>query len=72
MHRAGLIQRGKFIAKGEFKKKGYLGSGGIGRFRDTLWAAALWTRTISGFNEEKRANLAAKHKSEIYSKLGVS
>jgi DGQHR domain-containing protein len=72
MRHAGLLQRGKFIAKGEFKKKGYLGSGGIGRFRDTLWAAALSAKPISGLSEENRANLATKHKSEIYAKLGVS
>jgi DGQHR domain-containing protein len=71
MQRAGLIQRDRFIAKGEFQKKGFLGSGGIGRFRDTLWAAALSKRTISGLADEKKTSLAEKHKSEVYSKLGV-
>jgi hypothetical protein len=70
MRRAGLFQREKFIAKGEFRKKGFLGSGGIGRFRDTLWAASLATRTISGLTDEKRAKLAAGYKSKIYSELG--
>ncbi|MGB8657616.1 MAG: DGQHR domain-containing protein [Candidatus Zixiibacteriota bacterium] len=37
--RAKLEEKGKFITKSRFKQKGYLGSGGIGRFRDTLWAA---------------------------------
>jgi DGQHR domain-containing protein len=72
MRHAGLFQRGKFIAKGEFKKKRYLGSGGIGRFRDTLWAAALSTGSIARFDEQKKANLAAKHRGDLYFKLGVS
>jgi len=35
---AGLLKKNVFIDKNEFKDNGYLGSGGIGRFRDTLWA----------------------------------
>ena len=37
--RANLLQDGAFIEKKEFKNRMYLGSGGIGFFRDTLWAA---------------------------------
>ena len=37
--RAGLVKNGKFLEKGDFKEKGFLGSGGLARFRDTLWAA---------------------------------
>ena len=37
--KSGLIVRGIFISKEDFKALGYLGSGGIGRFRDSLWAA---------------------------------
>ena len=39
MVRARLLKDGKFLAKSDFKAKGYLGSGGLARFRDTLWAA---------------------------------
>jgi DGQHR domain-containing protein len=37
--RAGLLDGGMFIDKSEFKNRKYLGSGGIGLFRNTLWAA---------------------------------
>lgn len=36
---AGLQKNGQFLGKSDYRKKGYLGSGGIGRFRDSLWAA---------------------------------
>ena len=39
MTRAKLVKNGKFLAKGEFRSKGFLGSGGLARFRDSLWAA---------------------------------
>lgn len=42
---AGLLFKGVFIDKNKFKAKGFLGSGGIARFRDTLWASI--TRKIS-------------------------
>lgn len=41
IEKAGLFHGTKFVAKDEFKKLGFLGSGGIGRFRDRLWAAAF-------------------------------
>src|SRR5208282_2721618 len=43
MERARLLKNGRFLAKGDFQRKGYLGSGGLGRFRDSLWAAATGT-----------------------------
>jgi DGQHR domain-containing protein len=47
MKRARLLDKsGRFLAKGEFKHKGYLGSGGIARFRDALWAAATATTRL--------------------------
>lgn len=39
MQSAGLMKKGKFLAKGEFVERKYLGSGGLALFRDTLWAA---------------------------------
>jgi DGQHR domain-containing protein len=71
MARAGLLHREKFIVKGEFKTKRFLGSGGIGRFRDTLWAAALVERRIASLDDEKKAALASQHRSTVYSKLGI-
>ena len=69
MDRAGLLKASKFIPKGEFKQKGFLGSGGIGRFRDTLWAACVGTNAITRSSPETRANLAARHREKIYSEL---
>jgi DGQHR domain-containing protein len=70
MLRAGLLRNDKFIAKGEFRIKGYLGSGGIARFRDSLWAAAIGTRKVSRMSEDKRSQLAAHNKQRILADLG--
>lgn len=44
MDRAGMIDRGgKFLPRSKFRDKGFLGSGGLARFRDTLWIAAMST-----------------------------
>lgn len=62
--RAGLLDRDKiFINKRDFKERKYLGSGGIGLFRNTLWAALgsddsvkKWgPERISAFADEVRA-----------------
>jgi len=68
---AGLISRGKFIDKAEFKRGGYLGSGGIARFRDRLWASILsGDHKISRMGPEKIAELAEQNKQKIKSKSG--
>jgi DGQHR domain-containing protein len=46
--RAGLLEDKVFIDKSEFKNRKYLGSGGIGLFRDTLWAAFGATEKVPG------------------------
>jgi DGQHR domain-containing protein len=69
LKRAGLLTDGKFIPKQDFKSKGFLGSGGIGRFRDTLWAASLGTKSVSRLQPEKKAKIAATHRERIYSEL---
>jgi DGQHR domain-containing protein len=48
--RAGFMQRGRFIDRDEFKEKGFLGSGGIARFRDRLWAGTKVT--VNGLSDE--------------------
>jgi DGQHR domain-containing protein len=58
MKRAHLLKNGRFLAKSDFKDKGYLGSGGLARFRDTLWAAAASTTPVTRINAEKLAILA--------------
>lgn len=69
MDRAGLLEANKFLAKKKFQEKGFLGSGGIARFRDTLWAAALSTDAVSNLSEEQLVNLAEKHRTKVKSKL---
>jgi DGQHR domain-containing protein len=67
---AGLISKDKFIDKNEFKKGGYLGAGGIGRFQDRLWAAVDDEgHTISRMQEEKIAELAEKNRKRILPKI---
>lgn len=54
--RAGLEARdGRFIEKSRFKEMGFLGSGGIAKFRDRLWAA---TQPIKAATLEKPAAVA--------------
>lgn len=68
---AGLISRGRFIDKEEFRRGGYLGSGGIARFRDRLWASVLGAEhKISRMQPEKIAELAKQNKQKIISKSG--
>lgn len=66
---AGLQRNGKFIPKGEFGTKGFLGSGGIGRFRETLWAAALSNKKISGRSTAGKSKLAEENKARVLSEL---
>jgi hypothetical protein len=72
MKRSGLLMRGKFIPKGEFKTKGFLGSGGIGRFRDTLWAAAISAKDIGRLSPETKTELAEQHKARVYTELAAA
>jgi DGQHR domain-containing protein len=66
---AGLQKGAKFLPKSEFKRKGFLGSGGIGRFRDTLWAASIATRSIGRLSPSGKAAAAAANKERIFSEL---
>lgn len=65
MDRAGLIERNRFLARSKFKEKGYLGSGGLARFRDTLWAAALASRSISNLKPEKLVEMASRNQAKV-------
>lgn len=64
--KAGLLKKNVFIDKKEFKDRGYLGSGGIGRFRDTLWAVMIGNKNLPK-SSEKIAELAEKNKKTVYS-----
>jgi len=66
-----LLKNGRFLAKGDFRDKGYLGSGGLARFRDTLWVAATSTRKLPArLDTEKLAELASKNRGRVRSQLG--
>jgi DGQHR domain-containing protein len=58
LDRAGLLQNGKFLPRTKFRQEGYLGSGGLARFRDQLWAAALSAGKITRYSESSIAALA--------------
>jgi len=71
MKRARLLKNGRFLAKGDFKHKGYLGSGGLARFRDTLWAAAVSQKTLAPrVHADKLAGLASESRDHVRSQLG--
>lgn len=70
---AGFIdKKGQFIGKAGFKKGGYLGSGGIGRFRDRLWASVISDKrkNISRMKDEIISVLAEQNKESILTKMG--
>jgi len=56
--RAGLLDDGVFIDKSVFKDRKYLGSGGIGLFRDTLWAALGSTDSVRRWKPERISEFA--------------
>ncbi|MBN1505651.1 MAG: DGQHR domain-containing protein [Sedimentisphaerales bacterium] len=68
--RANLLEDGVFVAKDKFKERGYLGSGGIGRFRDSLWAVAAGSERLGRTKPEKVAQLADQSRKLIMSELG--
>jgi DGQHR domain-containing protein len=72
MERARLLDKGgKFLAKGAFKHKGYLGSGGLARFRDALWAASHATKELpSRIKAERLEQLASQSRAQVRSELG--
>lgn len=69
MERAGLIRDGRFLTKGDFKAKGYLGSGGLARFRDGLWVAGSSEGIPRRMKAEKLAELASKSRAKVRLKL---
>lgn len=70
IERAGLLHQGEFVVKDEFKKLGFLGSGGIGRFRNLLWVAASRKRKLGDFEPEKMIELATEARAEANRVLG--
>jgi len=68
---AALLVGGVFIGKEEFKERRYLGAGGIGRFRDTLWAAAAGSKNVGDLDPERIESLARENRASIRKKLGI-
>lgn len=62
--RANLLKNGKFLDKATFKQRQYLGAGGVGRFRDVLWAA-VGTRPLKGLGEDEIAVLAERNRAKV-------
>jgi len=70
IERAGFFDDdGKFLSKSEFKTKGYLGSGGIGRFRDSLWAGSLAKKSVQNLELELIQEKANKNRGTVYAEL---
>jgi DGQHR domain-containing protein len=68
--RANLLNtNGQFIDKEQFKTLGYLGSGGIGRFRDALWASTLTNFSIATKTADQISVQANKNKSKVFSEI---
>lgn len=70
IERAGLLEQGRFISKDQFKKLGFLGSGGIGRFRDRLWAAAFRKKNLGRLQSDKISKEAGEARGTVARSLG--
>jgi hypothetical protein len=70
LKRAGLLNEdGEFIPKGKFKTRGFLGSGGIARFRDTLWAATGSKSIAEDAEAEEIAEQAKASRDKVFREL---
>lgn len=69
--RAGLLDNGAFIDKSAFKNRKYLGSGGIGLFRNILWAAFGATESVHRFGPDKISELAAQTRAKATKALAT-
>jgi DGQHR domain-containing protein len=70
IERAGFLPNQKFLEKEEFKKLGFVASGGIGRFRDRLWAASFTRKKLRTMNSDHVGAIAAKARMEANKALG--
>ncbi len=69
--RASLLEDGVFIGKEEFKNRKYLGSGGIGLFRDTLWAGIKAKGDLRRTKPEKITHIASDMRSQVFKGIGI-
>jgi len=69
--KANFLENGVFISKTKFKERGYLGSGGIGRFRDSLWAVVRGKNKLSPrMKPNTIAEIAKENRQFVMSELG--
>jgi len=69
--RANLLENGIFIGKDKFKERRYLGSGGIGRFRNSLWAVVAGKKRITESTKLDEVAVLADHNRQlVFAKLG--
>jgi DGQHR domain-containing protein len=70
MKRARLTKENKFLAKADFKAKGFVASGGLARFRDTLWVAATSReKRIPRMSLERLKESATASRAKVRSEL---
>ncbi|GEM_PF-873704 len=69
INKANLVDEGMFVKKSKYKDKGFLGSGGIGRFKDTLWASIIGDVYLKEMKPEKITLKAIKNKEYVNSIL---
>jgi DGQHR domain-containing protein len=69
MKRAGLLESGKFLSKRDFKDKGFVGSGGLARFRDRLWATVGNRRLVGQMDSEEISELASRNRGKVRNEL---
>lgn len=68
IRRSGLSRHGKFVTRTEFKKKGFLGSGGIANFRNRLWSAI--SRDVSDLDDDEVEEVAMRSRARVHKELG--
>jgi DGQHR domain-containing protein len=70
-NRANLLEGGVFIGKDKFKERGYLGSGGIGRFRNSLWSVVSGQNKITKTTKpDDVSKFADQNRQLVLSKIG--
>ena len=67
-----LLEKNMFISKTKFSELGFHGSGGIGRFRDLLWAVCMTNRKLNTKKPDKIASIANINRSKINRELEIS
>lgn len=68
--RANLLESGAFIGKSKFREHEFLGSGGIGRFRDSLWAVVRGDKKLrKNARAERTAAIAEENRAFVHKSL---